>query len=99
MSASRAPRGDRGRPDRVAGSRRTAWIQVCWIAPGQRASSQVRLPAPRAIDLAFVEMVLPGEWPVDDRLAVLVVDDDPDIRETLREVIEAEGFPVVTAAH
>jgi CheY-like chemotaxis protein len=44
-------------------------------------------------------MVLPGEWPVDDRLAVLVVDDDPDIRETLREVIEAEGFPVVTAAH
>lgn len=34
---------------------------------------------------------------MDDRFAVLVVDDDPDIRETLREVIEAEGFPVVTA--
>src|SRR5262249_44259527 len=35
--------------------------------------------------------------PVDDRSPVLVVDDDPDIRETLREVIEAEGFPVVSA--
>jgi CheY-like chemotaxis protein len=36
---------------------------------------------------------------VNDRFAVLVVDDDPDIRETLREVIEAEGFPVATAAN
>jgi CheY-like chemotaxis protein len=36
---------------------------------------------------------------VDDRFAVLVVDDDPDIRETLREVIEAEGFAVVCAAN
>jgi CheY-like chemotaxis protein len=36
---------------------------------------------------------------VDDRFAVLVVDDDPDIRETLREVFEAEGFAVVCAAH
>lgn len=33
------------------------------------------------------------------RFAVLVVDDDPDIRETLREVIEAEGFEVTTAAN
>jgi CheY-like chemotaxis protein len=30
-------------------------------------------------------------------LVVLVVDDDPDIRETLREVIEAEGYAVLTA--
>jgi CheY-like chemotaxis protein len=29
--------------------------------------------------------------------SILVVDDDPDIRETLRDVIEAEGFAVVTA--
>jgi CheY-like chemotaxis protein len=36
---------------------------------------------------------------VDDRFPVLVVDDDPDICETLREVIEAEGFPVVSAAN
>ncbi|MFT3772792.1 MAG: response regulator [Minicystis sp.] len=36
---------------------------------------------------------------MDDRFAVLVVDDDPDIRETLREVIEAEGFSVETAAN
>jgi CheY-like chemotaxis protein len=36
---------------------------------------------------------------VDDRSAVLVVDDDPDIRETLREVIEAEGHAVVCAAN
>lgn len=28
---------------------------------------------------------------------VLVVDDDPDIRETLGELIEAEGFSVATA--
>lgn len=34
---------------------------------------------------------------MDDRFAVLVVDDDPDIRETLRDVIEAEGHAVVTA--
>ena len=34
---------------------------------------------------------------MDDRSPVLVVDDDPDIRETLREVIEAEGFAVVCA--
>ena len=32
-------------------------------------------------------------------MRVLVVDDDPDIRETLREVIEAEGCEVITAAH
>jgi len=32
-----------------------------------------------------------------DTGSVLVVDDDPDIRDTLREVIEAEGFAVVTA--
>ena len=36
---------------------------------------------------------------MDDRLPVLVVDDDPDIRETLRDVIEAEGFAVVCAAN
>ncbi len=36
---------------------------------------------------------------MDDRSPVLVVDDDPDIRETLREVIEAEGFAVVCAAN
>jgi CheY-like chemotaxis protein len=36
---------------------------------------------------------------VDHRFAVLVVDDDPDIRETLREVIEAEGYAVETAAN
>ena len=36
---------------------------------------------------------------MDDRFPVLVVDDDPDIRETLREVIEAEGFAVVCAAN
>ncbi len=35
---------------------------------------------------------------MDDRSPVLVVDDDPDIRDTLREVIEAEGFAVVCAA-
>jgi CheY-like chemotaxis protein len=35
---------------------------------------------------------------VDDRFPVLVVDDDPDIRETLRECIEAEGVPVVCAS-
>ena len=35
---------------------------------------------------------------MDDRFPVLVVDDDPDIRDTLREVIEAEGFAVVCAA-
>jgi CheY-like chemotaxis protein len=35
---------------------------------------------------------------VDEGSPVLVVDDDPDIRETLREVIEAEGHPVVCAA-
>jgi CheY-like chemotaxis protein len=34
---------------------------------------------------------------VDDSFAVLVVDDDPDIRETLREVMEAEGCRVVCA--
>lgn len=34
---------------------------------------------------------------VEERLPVLVVDDDPDIRDTLREVIEAEGYLVATA--
>ncbi len=32
---------------------------------------------------------------MDDRSPVLVVDDDPDIRETVAEVIAAEGLPVV----
>jgi CheY-like chemotaxis protein len=36
---------------------------------------------------------------VEDRFAVLVVDDDQDIRESLRDVLEAEGFPVVCAAN
>jgi CheY-like chemotaxis protein len=35
---------------------------------------------------------------VDDRSQVLVVDDDPDIRDTLREVIEAEGIRVSCVA-
>src|SRR5262249_43275694 len=43
----------------------------------------------------------PPAWsrrvPVDDCFAVLVVDDDPDIRETFREVMEAEGCRVVCA--
>src|SRR5436190_18292101 len=30
---------------------------------------------------------------------VLIVDDDPDIREVLAEALEAMGFEVVTAAH
>ena len=33
-----------------------------------------------------------------DRFTVLVVDDDLDIRETLRDILEAEGFPVICAA-
>jgi CheY-like chemotaxis protein len=36
---------------------------------------------------------------VDDCFAVLVVDDDLDIRESLRDVIEAEGFPVACASN
>jgi CheY-like chemotaxis protein len=36
---------------------------------------------------------------VDDRSPILVVDDDPDIREALREVIAAEGFAVECAAN
>ncbi len=35
---------------------------------------------------------------MNERFAVLIVDDDPDIRETLREVLEAEGFQSVCAA-
>ncbi len=35
---------------------------------------------------------------MDEGSPVLVVDDDPDIRDTLRDVIEAEGYPVVCAA-
>jgi CheY-like chemotaxis protein len=41
----------------------------------------------------------PRRPPVEDPIDVLVVDDDPDIRETLREVIEAEGQGVVCAAN
>ncbi len=36
---------------------------------------------------------------MDDRSPVLVVDDDPDIRDTLREILEAEGHAVITAPH
>jgi CheY-like chemotaxis protein len=36
---------------------------------------------------------------VEDRLAALIVDDDQDIRETLREVLQEEGFPVACAAN
>ena len=35
----------------------------------------------------------------DQRAVVLVVDDDRDIRETLQEVLEAEGYRAVTARH
>ena len=30
---------------------------------------------------------------------VLVVDDDPDIRDSLTELLEEEGFPAVGVAH
>jgi len=36
---------------------------------------------------------------VYDRCAALVIDDDQDIRETLRDIIEAEGYPVVCASN
>ncbi len=39
-----------------------------------------------------------GDESVYDRFAALVIDDDLDIRETLREIIEAEGFPVKCAS-
>jgi CheY-like chemotaxis protein len=32
-----------------------------------------------------------------DRAAVLIVDDDPDIRELLRQFLEVEGFRVISA--
>jgi CheY-like chemotaxis protein len=35
--------------------------------------------------------------PAANSVAVLVVDDDQDIRETIREVLEAEGYSVATA--
>jgi CheY-like chemotaxis protein len=30
---------------------------------------------------------------------ILVVDDDEDIRESLRDLLEEDGFPVLTASH
>jgi DNA-binding response OmpR family regulator len=33
----------------------------------------------------------------DGRRPVLIVDDDRDIRETLRDLLELEGFPAITA--
>ncbi len=36
---------------------------------------------------------------MDDRSPILVVDDDPDILDTVGEVIAAEGIPVVVAAN
>jgi CheY-like chemotaxis protein len=37
------------------------------------------------------------EGPRPARLPVLIADDDRDIRETLRELLELEGFTVLTA--
>jgi CheY-like chemotaxis protein len=54
------------------------------------------------LPLQSVRVVLAVEEesvPVDDRPLVLVVDDDPDIRETLHDVLEAEGFAVACAAN
>jgi CheY-like chemotaxis protein len=36
---------------------------------------------------------------MSDRSAVLVVDDDVDIRETVRGALEMDGYKVVTAEH
>ena len=44
---------------------------------------------PAAVDLA----------PASRRGSILVVEDDPDIRETLRDVLEIEGYEVTTAEH
>jgi len=33
------------------------------------------------------------------RHSILVVEDDPDISESLRDVLESEGYPVITAAN
>jgi two-component system response regulator CpxR len=57
---------------------------------------------PSCLDpVASTRVFLPGapECPSQEEYSVLVIDDDADIREALRESLQEAGFAVVTAAH
>ena len=66
-------------------------------APGQGTTFTVRLPAvvpdPAPVTLAVLPPVSP------DAPAVLIIDDDPNVRELVRRSLAKEGYQVETAAN
>jgi CheY-like chemotaxis protein len=69
---------------------------------GHGSTFTVRLPAAlprRGVTIARPPATLDGTWPLAglSRVRVLVVDDDPDSREVVREVLEQAGAVVVVA--
>ena len=74
-------------------------VRAASDGPGRGTRVEVRLPAARGdVPLPQVQVRLPAREPLTPSRRVLVVDDDEDVREVLRELLEAEGFDVEAAA-
>src|ERR1044072_5326118 len=66
----------------------------------ERADAVVRTSLARAerIVRAAMHSSLTGSGPTVIPMRLLVVDDDPDVRDSLRRSLEFEGYEVTTAA-
>ncbi|HEY2963446.1 MAG TPA: ATP-binding protein [Pyrinomonadaceae bacterium] len=67
--------------------------------PGRGTTFKISLPkvVPAASDATDTPVETPGVAPTDDKIRVLVVDDEVHVREVLIEALEAEGCEVVAA--
>ena len=69
------------------------------ILPGERgAAFRIELPAAAAVAVEILPEAEPAPAVAAVRRTALVVDDEPDIAETIRELLEREGFEVKVAA-
>ena len=66
--------------------------------PGQGSSFTVRLPAVLAPPEAVAEVSPVMSPRPDGASTILVIDDDPIVRDVMRRFLDGEGFQVVTAA-
>ena len=65
-------------------------------APGQGTCMRLLFPVPASVPDSAGSIVTPAAPP--SRLRLLIVDDDPLIIKSLRDILEAEGHEIVTAS-
>jgi signal transduction histidine kinase/DNA-binding response OmpR family regulator len=66
--------------------------------PGKSTTFIIRLPD-QAVAPAAVEQPAPAVAAADGRATVLVVDDDPSVRDLLAKTLEKEGYRVIAAGN